>query len=1043
MRQSNLLVQLLLAATLLFLGQGLNAQTTIYSEDFESTNLQEGLTGILNGNQNFTSTNGKWNLTLSPSGLNGTTDWVRVENDAASFGGFPGGTFSGGSQFLQFRDVDEPVVFQTQPIDISSYTTANISVDVFELGLFETTGDFFEVSIIVDGARTVVQTLNDDFSDTNSPVGSSSSSSQGNTNPLVSTITEMGITGNTLIVEIRCDNNSGSEYYNLDKVEVVGMGFVAPSCTFSFGANSATCDAVTPGNDTYTATFNFSGAGNGTYTVNSNAGTVVLDNDPSSAASGAFRVTGIPEGTDVTATVNGVSCVNLVSTVTSPNCNPTPSIVINEIMYNPPEAGTDTSEYVELLNNSGFAVDLSGWSFADGISFTFPANTVLADGEYFVIAVDADAFQNKYGFAADGDFSGGLSNGGEDIVLVDNNGVTQDSVDYEDDTRGFDSNADGTGRSLELLDPASDNNLGASWAASIDANGTPGSLNQTGCALAITVNSPTCDSETIGATSDTYTVTIDFSGAGNDTYTITPNAGNLAAASDNPTNVATGTLIIENVQEGTDLSFSITSVNGCNVPVAVTSPSCEPAAPLPSIVITEIMYNGLEPGADTTEYVELFNNGSAAVDLSGFTFTQGFVFTFPANSIIGVNEYIVVAGNASGFENFYGCTADYEWTTGGLSNGGEDIILEDLNGNVLDVVDYDDGSGWPTSPDGTGPSLELVDVNSDNNLAASWEASEGRGTPGAANTGSIGDCPPVAPVLSLDASILYFPTLNWDAQNFATYEIRRQINGGGYTTIATLGSDETSFTDTLLVFGLPVDYRVMAVNVNGNVASNTVSLTQLAVVERLELQFSCYDPSTDELTWTVINPNNVTVPYIFAQWWSAQRDTLLAPTGNSEFTTLNNPQDPSTVGDDNITGIWWIDETLQAGEPNDLVFSIDLANTCAVGRVANPSPQAPAGLMKAKAITALFATTNITEQSIAAQIKIGPNPFNNTLFVETEELKGTSTVSLFDMMGKKVFETEVYLGSRTEITVPNLNKGVYMMQIGSAQGSFNTKVVKK
>ena len=49
-----------------------------------------------------------------------------------------------------------------------------------------------------------------------------------------------------------------------------------------------------------------------------------------------------------------------------------------------------------------------------------------------------------------------------------------------------------------------------------------------------------------------------------------------------------------------------------------------------NLVITEISYNPAESGTDSTEYVELYNNGSSSVDLTGYYFSAGFVHTFPS-----------------------------------------------------------------------------------------------------------------------------------------------------------------------------------------------------------------------------------------------------------------------------------------------------------------------------------------------------------------------------------------------------------------------------
>ena len=144
---------------------------------------------------------------------------------------------------------------------------------------------------------------------------------------------------------------------------------------------------------------------------------------------------------------------------------------------------------------------------------------------------------------------------------------------------------------------------------------------------------------------------------------------------------------------------------------------CQP----PEIVITEIMYNPPEGGTDSLEFVELYNNGSTPADLVGFEFTQGFIFTFPS-VIINPGEFVLVAVNATAFQNIFGVTA-FEWTGGALSNGGEDIELRDNQGNVVDYVDYSDKLPWDTLADGYGPSLALCNPGNDNSDPANWTAS--------------------------------------------------------------------------------------------------------------------------------------------------------------------------------------------------------------------------------------------------------------------------------------------------------------------------------
>lgn len=140
--------------------------------------------------------------------------------------------------------------------------------------------------------------------------------------------------------------------------------------------------------------------------------------------------------------------------------------------------------------------------------------------------------------------------------------------------------------------------------------------------------------------------------------------------------------------------------------------------PPPNIVITEISYNPPESGTDSLEYIELYNAGAADVNLQGWYFSLGVVYTFPAVSV-SPGGYVVVANNSAAFLNTFGFTP-LQWSSGSLGNNGEVIELKNANGDVMDVVEYDDVDPWPTLPDGFGPSLTLCDPSADNADGANW-----------------------------------------------------------------------------------------------------------------------------------------------------------------------------------------------------------------------------------------------------------------------------------------------------------------------------------
>jgi ribonucleotide reductase alpha subunit len=129
-------------------------------------------------------------------------------------------------------------------------------------------------------------------------------------------------------------------------------------------------------------------------------------------------------------------------------------LVITEIMYNRPESGVDSTEYIEFYNSVSSTIDLTGYSFKMGFTYVFRASTI-ASGEYFVITVDSAAHRNVYGTGANAQWTtGSLSNGGESIVLGDAKGVTLDSLRYDDVSPWpiGPPSPDGTGSSIVLCD---------------------------------------------------------------------------------------------------------------------------------------------------------------------------------------------------------------------------------------------------------------------------------------------------------------------------------------------------------------------------------------------------------------------------------------------------------------------------------------------------------------------------------------------------------------------------------------------------------------
>jgi len=189
-------------------------------------------------------------------------------------------------------------------------------------------------------------------------------------------------------------------------------------------------------------------------------------------------------------------------------------VVINQIMYHPPDYGTnalDEEEFIELLNLTSAPVALfdpahatNVWWLANAVSFNFPANTSIpANGRLAVVpfnpATDTaalTAFQSRYGTGVTlvGPYSGQFNNAGESIELwqpdkpqtgpPDAGFVPQilvESVTYSD-TLPWPTNADGGGASLRRVVAANYGNDPVNWQAAAPSLGNPAITPPTGSA---------------------------------------------------------------------------------------------------------------------------------------------------------------------------------------------------------------------------------------------------------------------------------------------------------------------------------------------------------------------------------------------------------------------------------------------------------------------------------------------------------------------------------------------------------------------------------
>jgi hypothetical protein len=165
---------------------------------------------------------------------------------------------------------------------------------------------------------------------------------------------------------------------------------------------------------------------------------------------------------------------------------------ITELQYHPanptpaellivPGAEDNDFEFIELYNTSNDTVSLNGVRFVGGITYDFTTSSVtsLAPGETVVVVEDLAAFDARYGsgMLIAGKYTNDLSNGGDQVVLIDANDLDIHDFTYSDDPP-WPTAADGSGPSLEVVSTSGNYSSSSNWRASTASQGTPGTQTQ-------------------------------------------------------------------------------------------------------------------------------------------------------------------------------------------------------------------------------------------------------------------------------------------------------------------------------------------------------------------------------------------------------------------------------------------------------------------------------------------------------------------------------------------------------------------------------------
>ncbi|MEO8351879.1 MAG: lamin tail domain-containing protein, partial [Chthoniobacteraceae bacterium] len=461
---------------------------------------------------------------------------------------------------------------------------------------------------------------------------------------------------------------------------------------------------------------------------------------------------------------------------------------ITEIMYNPPVAfGGSAAEFIEVQNVGSTTIDLTGYYF-EGIDLLLPAGLTIGPGARLVFASNnaPATFAATYpGVAVAATFGGNLDNSGERLSLIDPEGRTVTSVDFQN-VEPWPALPNGQGPSLEVIDPTSNPNDPYNWKSSNLAKGTPGQLNSVPSSPIIEINEVLARNVSAVNVNAVFPAYVELHNPGAAPVAVsgwTLTIGEFKYVLPANTTVAAGAYLLVYTGSGSggdglhsgspgisheggqvrlqtnsgDLVDGITfgqqaanlAIGRVNETWTLVTPSpgaanqAAPTAPASNLAINEWLANN---GPGESDWIELYNrSASAPVALRGVLVqTDAQLFEIAELSFVDAGGWVQLHAEEKSGPNHLNFK---------LPAGGSAIALRDATGATLDSIAYSAQSQSVSSgrlPDGTG----------------AVTAFPGSSSPGAANYIIDYAGPVFNEVLARTTGIDWFELLNTGAAAF-------------------------------------------------------------------------------------------------------------------------------------------------------------------------------------------------------------------------------------------------------------------------------------
>jgi hypothetical protein len=427
-------------------------------------------------------------------------------------------------------------------------------------------------------------------------------------------------------------------------------------------------------------------------------------------------------------------------------------VIIDEIMCDPtPQVALPNVEWIELKNTSSLPINLKGWRISSltNISKAMPAFVLQPDSFVIVCTGSAVAAMSVFGNTISATSFPSLDNSSGLLVLYDSIGDVIHAVNYSSGWYQNELKQNG-GWSLEMIDSKNPCSGSGNWIASIDpSGGTPGRKNSVDAD-----NDDQTSPKLLRAyASDNMDITLffdepldSFKATAVNNYMISDGIGipqNVIAISPlfDEVNLKLNAQLTQNktytitVNAVTDcVGNMIGSKNTAMVGLSSVADSFD-------VVINEILFNPKPNGVD---YVEIYNRSSNIINLKQLYIANrnstGVISSIMQLStddyLLFPRDFMVITENPDIVKSQYITLNQDAFVTvanmPSFSDANGDVILLNMQGNIIDELQYDASWQFPLIDNPEGVALERIDYNAPTQSQNNWHSaatSAGYGTP--------------------------------------------------------------------------------------------------------------------------------------------------------------------------------------------------------------------------------------------------------------------------------------------------------------------------